>query len=177
MSTPVRATDRDLCTLAAIVSQDRHDLPDGQEGLPLSLLADLMGQIRCDEVSLERFDSAQLKTRFLGGIPVADAEEVAAAEDAQPVHWQHYWDCLPCSYPDRSGDLRSVVTIADFYSARQWHSTGMYCDNYRPQGYEHELQLCLPYPAQLAGPARTIRLFFFRGPGPDCSEHDLKTGP
>ena len=29
-------------------------------------------------------------------------------------------------YPDRTGDLRSVVKIADFYSARQWHSTGMY---------------------------------------------------
>jgi hypothetical protein len=111
--------------LAAIVSQDRRD-PPGGEGLPPSLLSDLMGQIRCDEVSLERLDSGQLKTRFLGGIPVSDAEEVAAAEDVQPVHWQHYWDCLPCSYPDRTGDLRSIVTITDFYSARQWHSTGIY---------------------------------------------------
>ena len=35
MSTPVRASDRDLRALASIVSQDRADLPDG-EGLPPS---------------------------------------------------------------------------------------------------------------------------------------------
>jgi hypothetical protein len=28
-------------------------------------------------------------------------------------------------YPDRSGDLRSITRNSDFYSARQWHSTGM----------------------------------------------------
>ncbi len=173
MSTPVRASDQDLRALAAIVSQDRRDLPDGDEGLPLSLLADLKDQIRCDEVSLEYFDSGRLETRFLQCNPVADAEDIAAADDVQPVHWQHYWDCLPCSYPDRSGDLRSIVKITDFYSARQWHSTGMYCDICRPQGYEHDLMLTLPDPAGLAaGPGRTVRLFFFRGPGPDFSERD-----
>jgi DNA-binding CsgD family transcriptional regulator len=173
MSTPVRATDRDLRTLAAIVSQDRHDLPDGEEGLPLSLLADLKDQIRCDAISLQCFDSGRLETRFLQWIPVTDAEDIAAHGDLDAVHWQHYWDCLPCSYPDRSGDLRSIVRITDFYSARQWHSIGMYCDIYRPFGYEHELQLSLPDPALLAaGPGRTARLFFWRGPGPDFSERD-----
>ena len=41
MITPVRASDQDLRTLAAIVSEDRSDLSEG-EGLPPSLLADLM---------------------------------------------------------------------------------------------------------------------------------------
>jgi hypothetical protein len=36
MSTPIRAADRDLRALAAIVSQDREDPPDGG-GLPPSL--------------------------------------------------------------------------------------------------------------------------------------------
>ena len=169
MSTPVRASDRDLRALAAIVSADRADLLDG-EGLPPSLLADLMAQIRCDEISFERFDSGRLETRFLQVIPVTD---IGPAEDVQPVHWQHYWDCQSCSYPDRTGDRRSVITIADFYSARQWQSTGMYCDIYRPQGYEHDLQLCLPDPAgHTAGAGRTVRMFFFRGPGLDFSERD-----
>ena len=48
------------------------------------------------------------------------------------------------------------MTIADFYSARQFHSTGMYYDYYRPLGIEHELQLCLPErcrgPSARAGP-------------------------
>ncbi len=43
------ASERDLRALAAIVSEDRPDLPDG-EGLPPSLVADLMNQIRCDQV-------------------------------------------------------------------------------------------------------------------------------
>src|SRR5947207_11460592 len=43
MSTPVRASDQDLRTLARIVRVDRPDLPDG-EGLPPSLLADLIAR-------------------------------------------------------------------------------------------------------------------------------------
>jgi hypothetical protein len=89
------------------------------------------------------------------------------------VHWEQYWNCKPCSYPDRTGDLCSVIKIADFYSARQWHSTGMYTDYYRLNGFEHELQLCLPdRPGRATGPGRTVRLYLLRGPGPDCSERD-----
>ena len=72
MSTPVRASDRDLRALAAIVSQDRPDLPDG-EGLPPSLLADLMGQIRCDALSLDSWDSGRQMCWFSQEIPSGDA--------------------------------------------------------------------------------------------------------
>ena len=87
--------------------------------------------------------------------------------------WDNYWACDPCCYPDRSGDLRSVVKVSDFYSARQWHSTGMYTDYSSPVGLEHELMLVLPAgPGPAAGPGQTARLLFFRGPGPDFSERD-----
>ena len=55
-------------------------------------------------------------------------------EDLERAYWEQYWDCQLCSYPDRTGDLCTIVKIADFYSARQWHSTGMYCEYYRPLG-------------------------------------------
>jgi DNA-binding CsgD family transcriptional regulator len=169
MTVPVTASERDLRALAAVVNQDRPDLPDG-EGLPPSLLADLISQIRCDGISLERLDSGRWETGFLQLIPEIHS---CAAEDLEPVHWQHYWDCQPFSYPDRTGDLRSIVKITDFYSARQWHSTAMYTDVYRPQGVEHALQLFLPDPAGLTvGPGRTVRLFFFRGTGADFSDRD-----
>ena len=169
MSTPVRASDRDLRALAAIVSEDRPDLPDG-EGLPPSLLADLMGQIRCDVVCFEGFDSERQAYWFGQTIPALDD---AVLEALDPAHWEHYWQCKPCSYPDRTGDLRTILKIADFYSARQWHSTGMCYDFYRPLGLEHELQLCLPEaPGQTSGPGRTVRLYFIRGPGPDFSDRD-----
>lgn len=169
MSTPVGASGQDLPALADIVSQDRPDVP-AEEGLPPSLLADLMGQIRCDVIAFEGFDSGRHETWFVQSIP--DRGD-AVAEDLDPVHWQHYWHCQPCSYPDRTGDLRSIVKIADFYTDRQWHSVGTYCDIYRPQGFEHDLMLTLPAPpGPVPGPGRTARLFFFRGPGPDFSDRD-----
>ena len=67
MSTSV-ASERDLRTLAGIVSDDRADLP--AVGLPLSLLADLMGQIRCDFVSFEGLDSGQPALWFWQEIPI-----------------------------------------------------------------------------------------------------------
>ena len=56
MTARVTASERDLRTLAGIVSDHRADLP--AEGLPLSLLADLKDQIRCDKVQVAGLDSA-----------------------------------------------------------------------------------------------------------------------
>lgn len=163
------ASERDLRALAAIVSEDRPDLPHG-EGLPPSLLADLMRQIRCDAIAFGGFDSGRQETWAVQFTP--DGSEAAVAGQA-PVNWQHYWHCQPCSYPDRTGDLRSVVKISDFYSDRQWHSIGTRCGINRPLGFEHDLMLTLPAtPGPVIEPGRTMRLFFLRGPGPDFSERD-----
>jgi DNA-binding CsgD family transcriptional regulator len=171
MSTPVRASDQDLRALAAIVSQDRPDLPGGEGLLPPSLLADLMGQIRCDGISLERFDTRRQVNRWLQGYDEDD--DAGVPEDWDRVFWTHYSDCLHCSHPVRTGDLRGVVKPSDFYSARQWHGTGMYIDCTRPQGIEHHLMLALPeLPEPTAGPERYLRLVLHRGPGPDFSERD-----
>jgi DNA-binding CsgD family transcriptional regulator len=67
--------------------------------------------------------------------------------------------------------VRSVTTTSDFYSARQWHSSAMYCDCFRD--VEHSIMVCLPAdPGWTAGPGRTLRLILLRGPGPDFSERD-----
>jgi DNA-binding CsgD family transcriptional regulator len=165
------ASDADLCQLATIVTAEREDLP--AQGLPPSLLSDLMDQIRCDAVTFQGMDSTRQGYWFVQGLPDDEELDPALEQALDQAHWQHYWDCLPCSYPDRTGDLRSVVKIADFYSARQWHSTGMYADVYRPQEIKYELQLCLPEPpGPSRGPGRTVRLYFFRLSGPDFSEAD-----
>jgi DNA-binding CsgD family transcriptional regulator len=170
MTTPIRASDRDLRALAAIVSEDRPDLPDG-EGLPPSLLADLMGQIRCDSLSLDSWDSGRQTVWSSQEIPSGDAR--IGFEGQDEVYWENYLDCQPCSYPARTGDLRSVIKELDFYSVRQLHSTGMYTDFYRPMGIEHGLMVCLPSALPpTAGPGRYVRLSLARGPGPDFSERD-----
>lgn len=160
-------SDVDLRTLAQMLSEHRADVPD--HGYPPSLLGDLMEQIHCDMLSVAGFDSRReawwLTQTGDGGEPEPDEDD--------RVHWQHYWDCAPCSYPDRTADLRSVVTVPDFYSARQWHSTGMFGEYFRPRGIEHELMLSMPAePAGAAGCGRTLRVILFRGPGLGFSERD-----
>jgi hypothetical protein len=87
----VRAGDRDLRALAAIVSQDRPGLPDGEEGLPLSLLADLQDQIRCDEIHLERYDSERQESRLLQRVPASSDAELQTDEDVDPAIHEHFW--------------------------------------------------------------------------------------
>lgn len=177
MTAPVTASERDLRTLAGIVSDHRADLP--AEGLPPSLLADLMSQIRCDVIAFAGFDSGRQETWFVQAIPETrflqafpDCGETVT-EHLDPVDWQNYWHCQSCSYPDRTGDLRSIVNNADFYSARQWHSIGSRCGINGRLGFEHDLMLTLPATSgPVHGPGRTMRLFFFRGVGPDFSERD-----
>ena len=93
---PVMASDRDLRALAAIVSENRLDLPDG-EGLPPSLLADLMSQIRCDVIGFVGFDSGRQET--WSGQLMPDGNEDCGFEGEAPVHWQHYWHCQPLQLP------------------------------------------------------------------------------
>jgi hypothetical protein len=171
MKGPVTAGARDLRTLAGIVSDDRGEPP--AEGLAPSLLGDLLGLMRCDLVVFCGTDSSRGVDWFGQTIPI----EAHDPEFDEASFWSHYWNS-PCSYPERTGDLRRHVLISDFYSARQWHSTGMYQDCCKPYGNEHELMLCLPGgPGWTAGPGRTLRLVFIRGPGPDFSdrERDLLT--
>lgn len=158
MAAPVTVSERDLLALLGIV-QD-HRSADPGDGLPLSLLGCLADQIPSDEVSFFGLDSGQQMIWFGQELHENDGEDPGIG-----AFWEHYWDCLPCSYPDRTGDLRSVARISDFYSARQWHATGMYRDYFQPAGLDHELMVCLP-----GAPGRTVRLIFFRGPGPDFSE-------
>jgi DNA-binding CsgD family transcriptional regulator len=170
MTTPIRASDRDLRALAVIVSEDRTDLPDG-EGLPPSLLSDLMAQVSCDSLSLDSWDSGRQTVWFSQEIPSGDAR--IGFEGQDEVYWENHLDCQHCSYTARTGDQRSIIKGSDFYSARQWHSTAMYTDFYRPMGIDHSLMVCLPSalpPA--AGPGRYVRLSLGRGPGPDFSERD-----
>jgi DNA-binding CsgD family transcriptional regulator len=159
--------------LARIATEYRPDASD-RDGFPTSLLADLAGQIRCDAVAAAGFDSNRRQTWFLQSIPwLLPGPDPAgiAVTGVDPVHWDHYWDCEVCSYPDRTGDLRSVVGIGDFYSDRQWRNIGTRCGIYRPWGFRHDLMLTVPAVSDPA-PGRTVRLIFFRGPGPDFSERD-----
>jgi DNA-binding CsgD family transcriptional regulator len=167
MVAPVTVSENDLRTLLGIVACERGDLPP--HGLPLSLLADLLSLIRCDGVNFFGVDTGQQTFWFDQQVPPDDGEiEVQA-------FWDNYGDAALCSYSDRTGDLRSVTKLSDFYSARQWHSTGLYTDYFRLYGTEHQLLMVLPAgPGSATGPGRTVRLEFCRDErgAPDFSERD-----
>ena len=163
MTAPFTVSELDVRKLLMIISDNRSDLPAA--GLPCSLLAELTDVVRCDFMSFKEMDSGLQAHMFTQGVPAEDDED-GDEEGEDPAFWANYWDSVPCSYPDRSGDLRSVTKVSDFYSSRQWHSTGMYRDCFHGQ-IEHEMMVCLP-----AGPGRSLRAIFFRGAGADFSERD-----
>jgi DNA-binding CsgD family transcriptional regulator len=165
-------SEQDLKSLAGLVSEERSDVP--AEGLPLSLLVDLKDQIPCDSLVCEGYDTTLLQYWFGQRIPDEGADEDPnVATDLQQTFWGQYWNCQFCSYPDRSRDIRSIRKVQDFYSVREWHSTGMYRDVIRPRGLDNLIGMCLSEPpGPDAGPGRTVRLFFLRGPGSDFSERD-----
>ena len=171
MTATIGLRDRDLRDLAAIVSEERCDVPP-TVGLAPSLLADLKAEIPCDVIAFAEFDSGRLGCSFVQALPsiVPGIPDPAGAPviGFDPVRWDHYWDCACCSYPDRTADLRSVTSISDFYSERQWRSVE--CGINRPLGFHRGLMLSLPPSTPSAG--RTLRLFFFRQTGMDFSDRD-----
>lgn len=136
---------------------------DSGHGLPSAVLERAHHLIGCDVVSFTDFDPRARETY----VDQDDPASTSTHDQGGEVFWQHYWDCLPCSYPSRSGDDRTVTAISDFYTSRQLHATGMYVDYLAPLGFEHELMMCIPAPA-----GRSRRLIFFRGRGADFNERD-----
>jgi DNA-binding CsgD family transcriptional regulator len=137
--------------------------------LPWSFLHRLKELIGCDALAFNGLDSSAERHYFgqcvdrddaqWGQVPVDPAEE-------DPSFWASYWSSTPCSYPDTSDDVVSVIKISDFYTVRQWHATAMYAECLGPE-VEHEMMACLP-----DGAGRTLRLLCERGAGRDFGERE-----
>jgi DNA-binding CsgD family transcriptional regulator len=153
---------RDLHRLVGIIRDRRPDLPEA--GLPWSLISDLTELIPSDCVVFCGFaHKPHTATWFLQQTSADGADDEA--------YWQYHQDCPPVCYPERGGDLRQVIRYSDFYSARQWHNSGIYRDYFRVAGVEHALVLFFPVPGWSSRDA-TLRLAFFRASGPDFSERE-----
>lgn len=153
--------EADLRALLDVVA-DNPDVAADQP-LPAIVLERVTDLINCDQVSFTDFDAVGGDLFAYQDYPL----DVTGTDGDEETFLRHYWDCLPCSYPDRSGDYRSVLRISDHYTTRQWHATGMYQDYFHPLGIEHEIMMCLPAPA-----GRTRRLILFRGPGRDFDDRE-----
>jgi DNA-binding CsgD family transcriptional regulator len=151
--------DKDIHALLQVVGSGSRD--DEGPVVPWSLMHDLRALVACDNVQVYGQDTPR-QDEFAS----QDLPGIGESELDCDAYWPNYWDS-PCSYPDRSGDLRSVVMISDFCSLWQWHETGMYNEYLGLFGIEHEIAVCLP-----VGPGRTLKFLFARSAGPDFSERD-----
>ena len=132
----------------------------GGDGLEDPCVADCLARLLpADQITLCELDWRHRCGPLVGLVPAWDAQ---GEEDEHAEFWEHFWPTISCSYTERIPRLRHEVTITeDFYSARQWHSTGMYTDYLGPGGIHTSLIMPLPGPPGIAR-----RLIFMRGPGP-----------
>jgi DNA-binding CsgD family transcriptional regulator len=162
--------DRDLreSELRALLDVVRagYDDEPGQ-AMPGAVLAGLAKLIPCTSVTFCELDLR--RQLALTDQEVSDALAPADLVEAlEKVFWAELPNCLFCSHPERTGDLRSAVKLSDFYSRRRLHATAMWADFYRPSGTEHEMLVPLP-----AAPGHARRLLFVRGPADrDFSERE-----
>jgi len=156
-------TEHDLRAIVEVIDGVRHDTASC--GLPTSVFELTQRLIASDLVSfceMEPGAGRELLVQDSIAGPLFDVNE--RDPDSDPF-WVHYWDSKPCSYPSTSGDQRTITTISDFYSQRQWHETRMYRECV--PDVEHEAMMCLSAP-----PGRTRRLLLIRSSNHDFDDRD-----
>jgi DNA-binding CsgD family transcriptional regulator len=160
----MKAADRDLRAIRRLVLDGAQDRCEPELLLPSATLDGLRSLLGCASVSMGVIDSANQTVGPWQDLPIDPSE---GDPELLAVFYRHYWDCVPCVYPDRTGDLDSVIRISDFYSARQFRDTGMWSEYFAPFGSRHHMTACL------AGtPGRTLRLAAFRPAGRDFTDRE-----
>lgn len=168
--TPIALSDRDLRTMVSITDETDHAATEPGVRLPWSVLHRIKDLLGCDELICHDLEAARRRISFAqttaDGCDDLDLTPGGATEPTDQPFWATYWSGS-CSYPDRTGDLRSVVTPYDFASERQWRESPAYREYFGPLGTKHTILLTLP-----DRPGRTVRLVAFRDSGPRFSERD-----
>ena len=161
--------DRNVAELADLLARvHATEGPEVGAAVPWPFLHRLRELVECDALGFLRQDSRQRRDFFCQVVDVnGQRYHEGSSDQPQEGFWRHYWSCAASSYPDTSSDYTSVTKISDFYSARQWHSTGMYVEYSHPHEIEHQLTMCLP-----DGAGRSVRLLCYRIAGSDFNERD-----
>jgi DNA-binding CsgD family transcriptional regulator len=166
----MKAADRDLRAMRRLIAEGAEDHRDPELMLPMAAVDGLRSLLGCHAVSIGILDSTNQIATPWQDMPAPNSADLAgdvdSAEDVQ-VFFQHYWRDGECSYPDRTGDIESVIRISDFYSIRQYHSTAMWTEYVSGTGMGHDMMACL---AGASG--RTLRVLVWRDPPKDFTERE-----
>jgi DNA-binding CsgD family transcriptional regulator len=142
-----------LFHVAGVLRQAQHG--DGHVLQADGVAEGLLQLLPAEEVTLNDLDVRHQQDELVELLDTGDPGE------APGQFWDHFAATLDCSYTEHDQRLRWEVTrTSDFYTDRQWHSTGMYTECFGPAGLDHKLLMPLPAP-----PGISRRLVFFRSPG------------
>jgi DNA-binding CsgD family transcriptional regulator len=157
--------ERDLAGLVEVIEDARRDEPG--DAVPPALLAGLQRLIPCDlDISYQHHIPAERHSRLVQAVGPDGGGCVVGPETDPPddPFWAMWWRSMS-SWPQRSGDLRSVVHTGDFSpTERARRADPVYA--LRP---EVRYMMIMSLPAA-AGHVRRIN--FVRGSGPPFDERD-----
>jgi DNA-binding CsgD family transcriptional regulator len=107
---------RDADQLMRVVGEGHDDAPGA--AMPWALLEGLLRLVPCDfNVTYQHHDHRGLRNLCLQGVVDGGRHEgPAPAPGGGPAHpfWQYWWHGL-CSWPQRTGDLHTVIQTRDFF--------------------------------------------------------------
>ena len=160
----LRADDVDR--LVQVIEDARDDDPGA--ALPWALLEGLHRLVPCDlEISYQHHAPQAHHTLLCQGMEPGDVRLGPERPDPDPPDspfWSYWWE-LMCSWPQQTGDLRSVVHTGDFYRTdQQWLASPL--TEVLP-GLSSCMIVSLP-----AAPGEARRICFMRGAGQGFSERD-----
>jgi DNA-binding CsgD family transcriptional regulator len=106
----------DVEALVRVLDEAREDDPG--PAMPWALLASLHRLVPCDlEVNYQHHEYRASRTLVSHSV-ADDGEQFGPVgpdpEDPDDPFWQYWWHG-PCSWPQRSGDLRRVIHTGDFF--------------------------------------------------------------
>lgn len=166
MTTPLAVSGKDLHMMLAVINATEVD--DAGYGLPWATMETLHELVPGQWTAFFGVDVVNRSHYFDQGVGAGehDGRGPNDPEDENTAFWFHYPGST-CSYPDRTGDLRSVTKTTDFLTLREHRGTPMYVDVLGPDA-DHDMMVCLP-----DGPGRQLRLIVWRGRAdPDFTERD-----
>jgi DNA-binding CsgD family transcriptional regulator len=149
------------------VLEDAHaDAEEPAEGLPWALLDGLQELIPCDwDVSYQHHVPAGRRSVLMQGCGEEGRFAEGPVTDPPDDPFWQLWDTSMCSWPQRSGDLTTVIHTGDFFGTDRARRADPMC---RFMGQvRFTMIVSLPAPA---GEVR--RVLFMRSSGPAFTERD-----
>jgi DNA-binding CsgD family transcriptional regulator len=157
--------ERDAGTLVRVLEEGRRD--DPAEAMPWAVLHGLQRLIPCDiGVSYQHHVPAARLTPLIQEADPDGVREVLhfGPDPAEEPFWR-LWPTSLCSWPQRTGDLRTVIHTSDFLPTERARRADPMLQLL--VGLRYSMIVSLP-----AAPGEARRVIFQRGAGPAFTERD-----